>query len=177
MTPASGIGACAGLRCPALGHDHPTVRGRIKAQVDTLALPIQGPLQTNCRRLAKFLIRPRPPSGHRSGPRDVSGQRVRSDGGPRLRLPASTRGNRGGTRAQQGYRAQAQLSRGTRWPALATGGHAGTPRPFAPYLYRRSHYRCGLLNLPHAGTRANPEGRFRLRMRQPAGPPRSRPGP
>lgn len=131
------LDACGGAAVSCLGHDHPTVRDAIKAQVDQLAFAHTGSFTNQpAEDLAAHLVQ-RAPSGTGAG-------RVMYLGSGSEAMEAALKLARQyciekGQPERSKIIARKPSYHGNTLGALATGGHAGRRAPFAPLLIDVSH--------------------------------------
>ncbi|WP_138924237.1 aspartate aminotransferase family protein [Sulfitobacter sp. BSw21498] len=154
------LDACGGAAVSCLGHDHPTVRAAIKAQVDTLAFAHTGAFTNQpAEDLAKFLI-DRAPEGTGQGRVMFLGSGSEAMEAA-LKLARQYHVERGDT-ARSKVIARKPSYHGNTLAALATGGHAGRRAPFAPLLIDVSHIDAAYdYRMRNEG---ESEGDFALRM-------------
>ncbi len=131
------LDACGGAAVSCLGHDHPKVRGAIKAQVDTLAFAHTGSFTNKpAEDLAAHLVA-RAPKGTGAG-------RVMYLGSGSEAMEAALKLARQyflekGEPERSQIIARKPSYHGNTLGALATGGHAGRRAPFAPLLIEVNH--------------------------------------
>lgn len=131
------LDACGGAAVSCLGHDHPTVREAIKAQVDKLAFAHTGSFTNQpAEDLATHLIE-RAPKGTGQG-------RIMYLGSGSEAMEAALKLARQyhlecGEPSRAKVIARKPSYHGNTLAALATGGHAGRRAPFAPLLMDVSH--------------------------------------
>lgn len=131
------LDACGGAAVSCLGHDHPKVRGAIKAQVDQLAFAHTGAFTNQpAEDLASFLVE-HAPSGTGEGRAMFLGSGSEAMEAA-LKLARQYYVERGDL-ARSKVIARKPSYHGNTLAALATGGHAGRRAPFAPLLMDVSH--------------------------------------
>ncbi|MBD3624781.1 MAG: aspartate aminotransferase family protein [Rhodobacteraceae bacterium] len=131
------LDACGGAAVSCLGHNHPTVRAAIKAQVDQLAFAHTGSFTNQpAEDLAAYLVA-RAPQGTGRG-------RVMYLGSGSEAMEAALKLARQyflekGEPGRHKVIARKPSYHGNTLGALATGGHAGRRAPFAPLLIDVTH--------------------------------------